>query len=155
MISRRRNEWLEKLPVLSVEQSRELKKLQIFPEGTNSFLWRKALTDWNMKDISEETEYILSPNASGFSPIVMGFEQFDEIPTYLDSELFKVLPKEITYGGNNWTLRLEGNKDSYIIEYYDTPLGQPLISKTGKSLGDVCFQVIKELVNHNIKLNIG
>ena len=152
---RSRKDAFERLPVLSVELSRELEKLKIFPKGSNNFLWRKALTDWNMKDISAETEYILSPSSSGFSPVVMGFEQFDEVPTYLDSELFRVLPKEITYGGNNWTLRLEGNKDSYIIEYYDTPLGQPLISKTGKSLVDVCFQVIEELVNHNIKLNIG
>lgn len=150
---RSRKDAFERLPVLSVELSRELEKLKIFPKGSNNFLWRKALTDWNMKDISAETEYILSPSAPRFSPIVMGFEQFDEIPTYLDSELFKSLPKEFTLNDNTWFLRLKGNKDSYVIEY-DTPRGQTFISKTEKSLGEVCFQIIKELVNHNIKLNI-
>ena len=54
-----RKDVFERLPVLSVELSRELEKLKVFPKGSNNFLWRKALTDWNMKDISADTEYIL------------------------------------------------------------------------------------------------
>ena len=86
----------------------------------------------------------------------MGFEQFDEIPTATASELFELLPKEFIHDGNIWNLIITpGPEDKYFIEYSDTPLGNPIISVSGKSLLIVSYKAILEILNLGINIENG
>ena len=84
--------------VLSLEESRKLKDLGIDLSG-GAFIWRKLLQDWNRSNLEDKTDYLLEHN---LNPIVMGFEQFDEIPTATATELFELLPKEFIQDWNIW-----------------------------------------------------
>ena len=138
--------------VLSLEESRNLKNLGIDLSG-GAFIWRKLLQDWNRSNLEDKTDYLLEHN---LSPVVMGFEQFDEVPTATAWELFELLPKEFIHDGNIWNLIITpGPEDKYFIEYSDTPLGNPIISVSGKSLLSVSQKAILELLNLGINIENG
>lgn len=138
--------------VLSLEEARKLKYLGIDLSG-GAFIWRKLLQDWDRSDLRDKTDYLLEHN---LSPVVMGFEQFDEIPTATASELFELLPKEFIHDGNIWNLIITpGPENKYFIEYSDTPLGNPIISVSGNSLLSVSHKAILEILNLGINIENG
>ena len=138
--------------VLSLEEGKKLKDLGIDLSG-GAFIWRKLLQDWNRSNLEDKTDYLLEHN---LSPVVMGFEQFDEIPTATASELVELLPKEFIHNGNIWNLIItSGPEDKYFIEYSDTPLGNPIISVSGKSLLSVSHKAILKLLNLGINIENG
>lgn len=138
--------------VLSLEESRNLKNLGV-DLSKGAFIWRKLLQDWNRSNLEDKTDYLLEHN---LSPVVMGFEQFDEVPTATASELFELLPKEFIHDGNIWSLIITpGPEDKYFIEYSDTPLGNPIISVSGNSLLRVSHKAILEILNLEINIENG
>ena len=138
--------------VLSLEEARKLKDLGIDLSG-GAFIWRKLLQDWDRKNLEDKTNYLLEHN---LNPVVMGFEQFDEIPIATASELFEFLPREFVNDGNVWNLSITpGPENKYYIEYSDTPLGNPIISVSGTSLLSVSYKAILELLNLGINIENG
>ena len=103
---------IEKMPQSTfdeiVEKYVEMNVAHPFREGNgrSTRIWldlilKKELNvvvDWSNVN---KTDYLLEHN---LSPVVMGFEQFDEIPTATASELFELLPKEVIHDGSIWNL---------------------------------------------------